>query len=79
MKNSILIDQVNYFGELEGENYNGKVVYSKNGKFYNACIYICFYNKEVFFPKQPKGCKSLTGLEYATELFIDQNTMLFKR
>jgi hypothetical protein len=70
MKNSILIDQVNYFWDLEGENFNAKVVYSKGGKFYHACIYVCFFRNQVYFPDQPKECKVYAGLENEVNKYL---------
>lgn len=68
MKNQITILNINYFGELEGENFNAKVVYSKGQKSFHACIYLDYLWKEVYFPKQPKECKVLTGLEQAIRI-----------
>ena len=68
MTTQISIQTLNYFGELEGENFNAKVRYTKNGKSYVACIYLDFFWKKVYFPKQIKGYKVLSGLDYAIKL-----------
>ena len=64
MKTSkITIDTLNYFGEIEGNNFNTKVLYTKNGKRYLAHVYIDYFNKRVYIPKQAKECKVLAGFE----------------
>lgn len=68
MTSQITILNINYFGELEGENFNAKVRYTKNGKRYLACIYLDYFWKEVYFPKQPKECKVLAGLDQAIRI-----------
>lgn len=60
MKN-IKIEQLNYFGDIEDCNFNAKVLYYKNNKLNLAHIYIDFFNKSVYIPKQPKECKILKG------------------
>ena len=69
MTTQINILNLNYFGELEGENFNAKVVYTKNGKSFHACIYLDYFWKDVYFPKQPKECKVLSGLEQAIRIY----------
>lgn len=60
---SIQIVQLNYFSSLQSNNdYNGKVLYSKNGKLYLAHVYVDFFNKSIYNAKQPKECKVLGGL-----------------
>lgn len=68
MKNAITISEIIYLGELEGESFNAKVRYTKNGKRYIACIYLDYYWKNVYFPKQPKYFKVLHGLDHAIKL-----------
>ena len=69
MTSKITIQNLNYFGEIEGENFNAKVVYTKNGKHFHACIYLDYFWKAVYFPKQPKECKVLAGLEQAIKIY----------
>jgi hypothetical protein len=64
-KQTITIETLNYFADLNSADYNGKVLYKKNGKSYLAHIYLDFFWKKVYFPKQPKECKVLVGLEQA--------------
>jgi hypothetical protein len=64
---SIKIEQVNYFGDTKDCNFNAKVLYFKNNKLNLAHIYIDFFNKSVYIPKQPKECKVLKGFEQAVE------------
>jgi len=64
----ITIETVNYFGHSEDRNFNAKVLYSKNGKKYLAHVYIDFFNKRVYIPKQAKECKILAGFEAAINL-----------
>jgi hypothetical protein len=62
----IQIDTVNYFGNIEGENYNAKVLYRKNGKLRLANIYIDYFWKRIYIPKkQHPECKVLKGLDLA--------------
>lgn len=61
----IKIETVNYFGNLPGRDFNAKVLYRKNGKLKLAHVYIDFFNKQVYIPKQPKECKVLVGFEQA--------------
>lgn len=66
MKTSkITIDTVNYIGNIEGNDFNAKVLYTKNEKLYLAHVNIDFFNKRVYIPKQAKECKVLAGFEQA--------------
>ena len=69
MKAQIIIWSVNYLGHSDERNFNAKVLYRKNGKLNLAHVYIEFFNKRVYIPKQPKECKILAGFEQA----INQN------
>jgi hypothetical protein len=68
MKNAITISEFIYLGEVEGNNFNATVCYSKGGKDYMARIYIDYYSKNVYFPKQPKYFKVLHGLDHAVRI-----------
>lgn len=68
MKSTIQITEFIYLGESEGQNFNSTVCYTKNGKNYLARIYLDYFWKEVYFPKQPKYFKVLHGLDYAIKL-----------
>ena len=68
-KQTITIETLNYFGDLDSADYNAKVLYRKNGKLYLANIYLDFFWKKVCFPKQPKECKVLVGLENAIKQY----------
>lgn len=65
--NTISIIESNYFGHTETNDFNAKVLYSKNGKTYLAHVFIDFFNKKVhtFKVKQPKECKILKGFSEA--------------
>lgn len=68
MANKIEVEKINYFPELAQENkdYNGKVLYRRNGKLNLAHIHICFFHKEIRIAKnQPKECKVYVGLHKA--------------
>lgn len=62
---NIIIEAVNYFGHSNERNFNTKVLYRKGGKLYLAHVYIDFFNKRVYIPKQAKECKVLKGFEQA--------------
>jgi hypothetical protein len=64
---NIQIDKVNYFGDTTDCNFNAKVLYYKNNKLNLVHIYIDFFNKSVYIPKQPKECKILKGLHEAIQ------------
>ena len=66
---AITIETVNYLGDSDERNFNAKVLYRKNGKLNLAHVYIDFFNKRVYVPKQPKECKIIKGFEQA----INQN------
>jgi hypothetical protein len=68
MKSTIQISEIIYFGEMQGEKFNAKVRYTKKDKSYVACVYLDYFWKEVYFPKQPKYFKVLHGLDYAIKL-----------
>ncbi len=59
---TITIETLNYFGDCNSRNFNAKVLYRKNGKLHLAHVYIDFFWKCVYIPKQPKECKVLKGL-----------------
>jgi len=61
----ITIDTLNYFGNIEGNNFNAKVLYTKNEKLYLAHVDIDFFNRRVYIPKQAKECKVLAGFKKA--------------
>jgi hypothetical protein len=69
MKEQIIIEQFNYFGDSSDRNFNAKVLYRKRGKSYLAYVSVDFFNKRVYIPRQSKECKILSGFEYA----INQN------
>jgi hypothetical protein len=64
----ISIEQFNYFGNDNSRNFNAKVLYRKAGKLYLAHVYVDFFNKRVYIPKQPKECKVLTGFDQAINI-----------
>lgn len=61
----IKIEAINYFGNDDSRNFNAKVLYRKDDKLYLAHVYIDFFNKKVYVPKQSKECKILKGFEAA--------------
>jgi hypothetical protein len=61
----VSIELVNYFGHSDDINFNAKVLYKKNRKQYLAHIYIDFFNRRIYIPKQAKECKILKGFEQA--------------
>ena len=65
MKAIITIESVNYIGRSADRNFNAKVLYRKNGKLQLAHVFIDFFNKNVYVPKQPKECKILAGFAAA--------------
>jgi hypothetical protein len=67
MKNAIQISEIIYLNVGDG-SYNATVCYTKNDKGYMARIYLDYYWKEVYFPKQPKYFKVLHGLDHAIRL-----------
>jgi hypothetical protein len=67
MKSTITISEIIYLN-VEDDSYNAKVRYAKNGKNYVACVYLDYFWKEVYFPKQPKYFKVLNGLDYAIKI-----------
>ncbi len=74
---SITIESLNYVSMYTGrKNYNYQVIYSQNGKSYTANIFICLTTESFYFPRQPKECEILEGLNEALKqynnLFIDK-------
>lgn len=65
MTTNITIESFHYFGHDNTRDFNSKVLYRKNGKLYLAHVYVCFFNKAVYFPRQPKEGKVLKGLHEA--------------
>ena len=64
----VTIEKINYFGqETDSEEWNAKVLYRKGNKGYYAIIYIDYFNRRVYIPKQPKGAKALVGLQQALD------------
>ena len=64
--NKIIIEKINYFGkETESDEYNAKVLYKKGNKLYLAIVWIDYFWKRVYIPKQRKYEKALVGLEEA--------------
>lgn len=55
------IENFNYFRASCDKDFNAKVLYRKYGKLYLAHIYVDFFNKRIYIPKQPKECKVLKG------------------
>ena len=66
---NITIETFNYLGHSSDRNFNAKVLYRKAGKLYLAHVFVDFFNKRVYIPKQAKECKVLKGFEQA----INQN------
>jgi len=66
MATSIKIEKINYFGndETKSNDWNAKVLYTRNGKMHHAMIDIDFFWKEIFINKkiQAKECKVYSGL-----------------
>lgn len=60
----VRIVKINYFPELNGGDYNGKVLYtSSTGRLYHAHIDICFFWRTIRIAKrQPKEAKVLPTL-----------------
>ena len=67
MKSTIQISEIIYLN-VEDNSYNATVCYSKNGKGYMARVYLDYYWKEVYFPKQTKYFKVLHGLDHAIRI-----------
>jgi hypothetical protein len=68
MKTSITIESVNFLsGQTYADKFNAKVLYRKNGKLELAHVFIDYFNKQVFVPKQPKECKVLKGFNQAIQ------------
>lgn len=73
MKNQSKIEIVtlNYFSELNDNDFNGKVIYKKYGKTYLAHIYVDFFQKQIYCMKkyQNQETKVLSGLDYALNIY----------
>ena len=62
---SIKIEKINYFGEETNSNeWNAKVLYTRNGQLHHAMIFICFFSREIYINKkiQATECKVYEGL-----------------
>lgn len=67
---AITIESLNYVSMHTGrKNYNYQVFYSQNGKSYTANIFICHTTESFYFPRQPKECEILDGLEQALKQY----------
>jgi extradiol dioxygenase family protein len=66
MANAIKIEKINYFGneETKSNDWNAKVLYTRNGKLHHAMIDVDFFSHEIFINKkiQAKECKVYSGL-----------------
>lgn len=73
MSNKIKIEKINYFGndETGSQDWNAKVLYSRNGKLHHAMIDVDFGLKEIFLNKkiQAPECKVYAGLLEALRKF----------
>ena len=60
---TITIKEVNYFGESSGtQDFNAKMLYTKNGKHYLAHLCVSFFVRAIFAGKNnPKEHKLLKG------------------
>lgn len=65
----ITIEKITYFANVEyDEDFNAKIIYKKYGKTYLAAFFVCFFNRRIYIPKQPKHHKVLVGLQQALEI-----------
>lgn len=66
MATAIKIEKINYFGndETKSNDWNAKVLYTRNGKMHHAMIDIDFFAKEININKkiQAPECKVYSGL-----------------
>ena len=66
MVTTIKIEKINYFGndETKSNDWNAKVLYTRNGKMHNAMIDIDFFANEIYINKkiQAPECKVYSGL-----------------
>lgn len=76
MTNTVTIEKVNYFGD-NGDDFNAKALYRKNGKLYLCHIHIDFFNKGIYTTKQPKEGKVLVGFDAAIIKYANQTRWNF--
>lgn len=66
MANSIKIVKINYFGNdvTNSNEWNAKVLYTRNGKMHHAMIEVDFFSRDFFINTkiQAKECKVYNGL-----------------
>ena len=81
MKKLITVEAVNYFPSRNTySDWNSKMLYRKYGKLYLCHVYVCFFSRSVYIPRQqPKECTVLKGAQQALELFSEESNFTFNQ